>query len=105
MLRMRICGLMKKPKIVEPIGWCKKMTTICVLCEVEFTCKKNGVFVKYLYASGRREVFSADLYSCPNCTCSIVQGIAKEPYPYEVDSSDIVATVDFKKRMKKILDS
>jgi hypothetical protein len=52
---------------------------ICVECQTEYRCKKNGVAV-YI---GSEMFYDADLYECPNCNRNIVTGFGSEPYRSE----------------------
>ena len=46
---------------------------VCVLCEMNFRCERNGVIVR-MYAS---QVADADLYTCPSCGVQILVGFGK----------------------------
>ena len=54
---------------------------ICVKCEVELTCKQNGVGALYTFLPDERpcSIYDADLWSCPICGLEIVSGFGAEP--------------------------
>ena len=58
------------------------MTPICVKCEIEFRCEKNGapLYERDVrgYTLSRRE---CDIFKCPECGAEIVVGSGKPTYP------------------------
>lgn len=49
---------------------------VCVKCEVEFVCSKNGVEVVDFASFGRYKVTMADEFECPKCKYTIIVGFA-----------------------------
>lgn len=50
----------------------RRATPICVRCERNYHCERNGVWVRL----GPDEIISADMYECPNCKHRIISGFA-----------------------------
>ncbi len=48
---------------------------ICVRCERNYRCERNGVWVRI----GPDAIVSADMYECPNCKHRIISGFAAKP--------------------------
>jgi DNA-directed RNA polymerase subunit RPC12/RpoP len=50
-------------------------TPICVPCQRNYRCERNGIFVRL----GQNAIIDADLYECPSCGHQIVRGFALRP--------------------------
>ncbi len=49
-------------------------TPICVPCQRNYRCERNGIFVRL----GPDAIIDADLYECPGCGHQIVRGFARK---------------------------
>jgi hypothetical protein len=69
---------------------------ICVECELEMRCAKNGCTVEEMADFGSYRLVSGDLYECPNCNVSVVVGRALTPLAehFQGDYSHRKATAD-----------
>lgn len=54
---------------------------VCVKCEVEFKCEKNGVKVAEMFNKNQAvyKVWNADKWKCPMCGMEVVAGFANQP--------------------------
>ena len=56
---------------------------ICVPCRIEMRCEKNDVVLEVVYEDATlNELFSADLWMCPTCMHTVVDGIANLPFSH-----------------------
>lgn len=55
---------------------------VCIGCEVELRCEKNGVTVAELFQGNSKiyKLWSADIWECPRCGGKVVAGFAQEPF-------------------------
>lgn len=51
-------------------------TPICVSCQREMRCRKNGYF---FMDYGRAAVWSGDLYQCEGCQARVITGVGRDP--------------------------
>ena len=55
---------------------------VCVKCEVELKCEKNGVRVAEMFQQNTKiyKLWDTDMWKCPICGYLIIAGFA--PYPF-----------------------
>ncbi len=60
---------------------------VCVKCEVQMRCEKNGVVVAEMYMDNKEiyRLWNADKYKCPICWAEVVVGFAEHPHMHAVD--------------------
>ena len=52
---------------------------ICVECRVSMRCEKTGVDVEAMAGTMPYQIWSADLFECPNCNVRVISGFGKQP--------------------------
>jgi hypothetical protein len=53
---------------------------ICVRCQVELRCQRNGVCLVEMTVHGPGAVWMADIWHCPSCRLQVIPGtLGKEP--------------------------
>jgi hypothetical protein len=68
---------------------------ICVKCEIEFRCEKNGVHVHELMREDTAvyKIWDADLWKCPGCGILIVSGFGQEPVAEHFETEQMQAVL------------
>jgi len=66
---------------------------VCVPCGRALVCAKNEVSVEVTYWSGPlyNELFSGDLWRCPDCGRELILGIARQPFA----SKNVVGSIEY----------
>lgn len=52
---------------------------VCVKCEIEYRCSRNGVEVVDFNANGEYAYWNADEFECPGCQTRIIVGFGDSP--------------------------
>ncbi len=68
---------------------------ICVICQVEYKPKKNGVNVELMANFGSFELYEADKVECPGCGHQIITGYGSQPISIHFEK-------DYKEVLKKV---
>ena len=69
-----------------------KPVAVCVPCQREFRCEKNGVTLQVNIRGSEEPYYriASDKYQCPGCGTSILIRFAQEGHPHYAASYDSV---------------
>ena len=67
---------------------------VCVKCQTEMRCEKNGVGCLDMASFGPYELWDSDLYKCPKCGVEILTGFG-----------DLAVSVHHKENFQQLVDT
>lgn len=78
---------------------------VCVKCEVEFRCEKNGVKVAEMFNHNTRvyKVWNTDKWKCPICRVEVIAGFGQEPIMEHFEGDIDKFLLDIKNRGEEVV--
>lgn len=66
---------------------------ICIKCSIELRCQHNGAVAVAMGVNGPQEMYSADIFACPECGHQTIIGCGQRPLARHFD-------LDFQQRLE-----